>query len=163
VGGGTSGRTKAVGAAARSARGVSEERYGLNLWCFFFRVSFIVSRSTCLPGVRGNRTRQIFFRGCWSFPTNTLRLPLTGCWAADADPLSGPQCAPHIFGIPKTCGERCPSHRGSLTSMPHLPIHIFTPDPNPPPGCARGIENGFRTRQYPLTTREGRVILSSLS
>jgi hypothetical protein len=39
-------------------------------------------------------------------------------------------------------------------------VSVLTPIP---PRCARGIENGFRTRQYPLTTREGRVILSSLS
>src|SRR3990172_1224127 len=49
-----------------------------SLWGFFFRVSFIVSRGTGLPGARGNRTRQIFFLGFWSFPTRTVRLSLMG-------------------------------------------------------------------------------------
>ena len=47
-----------------------------SLWGFSFRVSFIVSRGTGLPGARGKRTRQIFFLGFWSFPTRPVRLSL---------------------------------------------------------------------------------------
>ncbi len=61
-------------------------------------MTFILSRCTCLPGARGNRTLQIFFRGFCSFPTRTVRPSLTECWAADTDLLGSLLKAKHPPG-----------------------------------------------------------------
>ena len=110
-----------------------------SLWGFSFRVSFIVSRGTGLPGARGKRTRQIFFLGFWSFPTRPVRLSLLSSQARRFPPYF--RNSENVGGTPQ---EDEPTQHQARCRSPHSNGHVKIQDPTlNRPGMANRTPGAF--------------------